>query len=257
MGCPSFLQYLTDAILLEPNTYHMCQKRLAKICCRGEMVPKRHAALVDGDAASLGLPGLGNNEAQDTVVEVSHHSILIDAAREAESAREFANGSLRDPKLLEGSLVLLDMATGALGHLSTVALFLHLLSLLVLDRCLVGVVILVLVGDGGGQSSRRVVALDPATDHDSLRIRKLNVDVLAVDARELSVKLEGGFRLAYIEAGVESAHGLALAAMAVVVRVLVDLATVVVKVVEHAEEAAEARVGAVKTAVQRHLRWCG
>ena len=149
------------------------------------------------------------------------------------------------------------MATGALGHLSIVILILRLLGPLILDSRLVKVVILALVGGGGGRSTRRVVALDPATDHDGLGISELKVDVLAVDAGELSVKLVRGLCLVDIETGAESAHGLVLATTAVVVWVLVDLATVAVKVVEEAEEAAEAGVGVVEAAVQRHLGRCG
>lgn len=42
--------------------------------------------LVDADANGLVLLGLGNSDAQDAVLEVGTHSILVDASWEVESA---------------------------------------------------------------------------------------------------------------------------------------------------------------------------
>jgi len=210
------------------------------------------------------LPSLGNSDTQDTVLQAGLNTILVDAAGEAESAGELANGTFRDPILLLRLLLLLLLLLLLSSVLGNSASFLGLLGFLILDRDLVRLAAFLLLlaafGDGtarlgpilneaGGRSARLVGALDLAMDHDGLWLGELNVDILALDARELAVQLVGVLRLADVELGVEMPRCEAALAVGGSRVGVAALAPVVVKVVEQTEERGEGGgVGGVEVA---------
>jgi hypothetical protein len=63
--------------------------------------------LLDVDLAALRSLSLRDDDAQNAVLEASLDSILIDAGRESKGAVELSNGSLRDPVLGLGRLLML------------------------------------------------------------------------------------------------------------------------------------------------------
>ncbi|ROV97667.1 hypothetical protein VSDG_04565 [Cytospora chrysosperma] len=242
------------------------------ISCAGEAgLALPISRLVDVDAAGLVLLGLGHGDAQDAVVEVGRDGLLVDAGGEAEGARELADGALRDPELLDGLLLLLlggglgggDLGGGGAGLLG-------LLGRLVLDGGLVAHVLLVgfaALGDGaahlgaaldeaGGRRARGVVALGPTRDHEGLRLGELDVDVVLLDAGELTVELVGVLRLLHVEARGEGGSG-AAGAMAGA-GLSAGLLGVLVEVIQEAEERGErglrSKVGSWE---ERHFAGCG
>lgn len=241
----------------------------------GVDVKLRCRRLVDSNAAGLMLLRLGNRDVQDTVVEAGRDSILVDTAREAESAGELANGALRDPELLLGLLVLVLVLLGVLivllgNSALLLGLVLGMLLGIILDRDLVGlVVMLAALGNSaarlgitvlkvaGRRSAGLVAALDVAGDDDGLRVGELNVDILAIDAWQLAVQLVRVLRLADVELWVEGAGADTPTLAAVGVRGTLDFAAIVVEVVEETEERGEAWVSAIEgTREERHFGWC-
>jgi len=51
----------------------------------------------NGDLASLVLLSLRNGDSEDAILHTGSNRILINANREGEATREFADGALRDP----------------------------------------------------------------------------------------------------------------------------------------------------------------
>lgn len=232
----------------------------------GRKAFKVEARLVDVDAARLVLLGLGDTDAQDTVVQVRRDTFLVDAGREAEGPRELADGALRDPKLLGGLLLLLIGGGLGLGDLGGGCLP-GLLGLLILDAGLVGVVVvLAALGDGaahlagpldeaGGRGARGVVAFGAARDDDGLGLGELDVDVVLLDSGELAVELVGVIRLLHIKAWGEGGCG---AAGALAVGLGAGLLRELLKVIQEAEEGGERGLrGEVGSREERHFVGCG
>ena len=169
------------------------------------------ARLLDGDLlASIGS-SLRHDQGQDTVFKAGLDVFLVDTRREGEGAVEFADRALADP---EARLVL------GLGHCLALALR--------------------LLGFAGLRGM--VFALRAALNHEGLRVRELNVDVLLSNAREFTVEVVGIVGLTDVEARCEGAHAGHLAtALAVSV--------VVVQETEERREVASGRHGSE----ERHL----
>lgn len=217
------------------------------------------------------LLGLGHGDAQDAIVQVGGNGLLVDAGGEAEGARELADGALRDPELLDGLLLLLLLGGGlGGGDLGGAAGLLGLLGRLVLDGGLVARVLLVglaALGDGaahlgaaldeaGGRRARGVVALGPARDHEGLRLGELDVDVVLLDAGELSVELVGVLGLLHVEARGEGGSG-AAGAMAGA-GLGAGLLGVLVEVIQEAEERGERGLRSkVGSREEGHFAGCG
>lgn len=224
---------------------------------------KRMERSVDGNALALALLGLGYGDGEDAIVQIRDDTLLVDWSREAESARELADGALRNPELFRG-LLLLRLLVGS-GDLR--ALLLGFFGLLVGDGGLVAVVIVltVAIGDGatgceafneaGGRSARGVVSLSATRDDDRLGLGELDVDVVFLDAGELTVELVAGIRLLHVEAWRKG--GQVAATVSLVAALGRDLATVVIEVVEETEERRERGLRTkVGSREQRHLG-CG
>lgn len=219
------------------------------------------------------LLGLGHGDAQDAVVEVGRDGLLVDAGGEAEGARELADGALRDPELLDGLLLLLLLLGGGLGGGDLGgggAGLLGLLGRLVLDGGLVARVVLfglAALGDGaahlgaaldeaGGRRARGVVALGPARDHEGLRLGELDVDVVLLDAGELTVELVGVLRLLHVEARGEGGSGAAGAIAGAGLGA--GLLGVLVEVIQEAEEGGKRGLRSkVGSREERHVAGCG
>lgn len=71
--------------------------------------------LVDSDASGLVLLGLGDGDAEDTILEAGAHSVLVDSGREVEGARELAERSLGEPVLGVVDRLLLGLLLGSFG----------------------------------------------------------------------------------------------------------------------------------------------
>jgi hypothetical protein len=213
--------------------------------------------LLDVDLAALRSLSLRDGNAQDTVLETSLDSILIDTRREGERAMELANRALGDPVSRLGRFLLLRhfLLVGLLSDLRVVvagvcslildgrlvlelllvlAVFELLLVLTVLDEALWALTLFadVLVAPGNGQC----VVVGP-----------FDVDVFLVDAGELAVELVAFLGFLDIELGGERADALELA---------VDVAEgLAVVLVEEAEEGSELLREAWE---ERHCCWpCG
>lgn len=210
-------------------------------------------SLVDSDASSLMLLGLGHRDAEDAVLEVGGDTLLLHACREAEAARELSNAALREPVLglinwllLVGRLILRLADSGDL--------LLGLASGLVFDSRLVGVAALLAALSNGathgvvfkmarGRRPGSVSALDAPADDHGLRFRELDVDMLLHHAWELAMELVGVGGLPDVKLGLpgrdagSSSLSLALAA------------GVGIKVVKETEERSEGGVGVVVVVV--------
>lgn len=210
--------------------------------------------LLDVNAARLVLLGLGNNNAQDTILELGRDVVLVDTSGEVETARELAEGALGEPVLGLITRLLLDLlgllVVGNFGAL--VSLGLGLILNLGVVRVLVLVVTLALANsalglgaldEASGRSAGSVCALSLAADGHGLRLSEFNVDVFLGHARELSMKLVGLASLANIELGLPVGE-----AASTGTTVLLSLTRVAIEVVEETEEGSKGSIGVVEVA---------
>ena len=205
-----------------------CAVDIIKVVCIISQPPNR--LLGDGDAARLGLLGLGHGDAQDAVLEASRDGVMLHRRREVKGARELADAALGEPVLVLGRLGLGLRLLGGGG------------GALVLDGCLVRR--LAALGDGGlvgdvldlvgRRGALGVGALGPAADRHRLRLGEFNVDRVLVHAGQLAVQLVGVVGLADVKLGLPDGGACASA-----VGLAARLAGVAVKVVEEAEERGE------------------
>lgn len=226
----------------------------------------RRRRLVDSDAADLVLLSLGDDNAQDTILEAGRDVLVLDAGGEVEGAGELADAALGEPVLgvVDGLLLLLLLgnfvvglvvvAVGALVGDVLPAGLAGLGLLLILDGGLLrgapgrlGRRLLALgdgaahsgVLEGGGGGVADVVgSLGPSPDDHGLGLGELDADILLAHARQLAMELVGVSRLADVELGSPGGDRGAAGAL-----VRLALAGVVVKVVEETEERGEGGVG--------------
>jgi len=211
------------------------------------------SSLLNVDASGLVLLGLGDNDAQDTIVEFSRDVVLINTSGEVEASRELAEAALSEPVLgLVSGLLLNLLGLLLVGDLSASLVSLGLL--LVLDGGVVGVLVFFAVLSDGASSfsaldeaSRRgagsVGALSLASDEHGLRLGELDVDIRLLHAGEFTVEFISLSSLADIEFGLPVAEAAAASAISVG-----SLARVAVEVVKETEEGSEGSVGVVEVA---------
>jgi hypothetical protein len=220
-------------------------------------------SLLNVDASRLVLLGLGDNNAQDTIVEFSRDVVLVYTSGEVEAARKLAEAALGEPVLgLVSKLLLNLLGLFLVGNLSAGLVSLGLL--LILDSGVMGAaVFLVVVGDSAsgfsaldeasGRSAGSVGAFGLAANEHSLRLGELDVNVRLLHAGEFAVKLVGLSSLADIELGLPVAKAAAASAISVG-----SLARVAVEVVKKTEERGEGGVGVVEVAGEEsHCVCCG
>jgi len=208
-------------------------------------------SLLNVDASRLVLLGLGNNNAQDTIVELGRNVVLINSSGEVEASRELAEAALCEPVLGLISRLLLNVIVLLLvGDLSAGLVGLGLL--LILDGSVVVVLVLlaalgdsalgfVALDEASGRSASSVGALSLAADEHGLRLGELDVNIRLLHAGEFTVEFVGLSGLADIELGLPVAE----AAAASAISVLSALARVAVEVVKKTEERGEGSVGGV------------
>lgn len=200
---------------------------------------RQSGRLVNSNAPALLLLSLRNSNAQDSILEIRSHSLLVDGSRKAEGPGELAHGALANPELLLGFLfLLLRVSLGDLG-----SLLLGLLGVLVLDGGLVRTVAIFAVGDRGGGAAAldeagwwcagSVGALGAARDDDGLGLGELDGDVVFLGAGNLSVEFVAGLGLLHVETRGEC--GELSRAAAVRLASGRDLVLVAVEVVEQPE----------------------
>lgn len=218
-------------------------------------------SLVDSYLARILLLDLGHADAQNTIVETGLDLLLVDRGGEVEGPLEMTKRALRDPESLGRLLLLLLLLVlVVLDHFGFAAILLVGRIVLILDRGLVGTLVVLLLlllttlGDGGflvaldvaGRGSTRGVgALGVAADHQGLRVGELDVDVVTIEAGELAVELVAVLGLVQVELGAHNAGVAATVGARSIVGTLIalDLASVVIKIAEQAEQGSEARVG--------------
>jgi hypothetical protein len=205
--------------------------------------------LVDSDAAGLLLLSLGHDHTEDTVLEVGGNSVLVDAGREVEAARELSDAAFGEPVLgLVGGLLGLLMLR--LLHDLLEAGFVRLGFGLIFDGSLVAVAVptRLALGDGtsggvvfdgatGGRASR-VGALNLAANKHGLRLGEFDVDVVLAHARKLAMELVGFTSLTNVELRLPVLE----ARSATLTAGWSALTRIVVKVIKKAEEGGERRV---------------
>jgi len=215
--------------------------------------------LVDGDASRLVLLGLGDDDAQDTILEGSRDGVLVDAGGEVEAARELAKAALSEPVLGRVGRLLLDLLLGLLNDFGALLVGLGL-SLILNCGVVRALAVVAALGDGTArgsvfnQTSRgsagSVGALGLAADEHCLGLGEFDVDVLLAHSRELAVELIGLCSLADIKLRLPVAQTTAAAILSL------SLARVAVEVVEEAEEGSEGGVGVVEVAGEEsHFVW--
>lgn len=207
-------------------------------------------SLLNVDASRLVLLGLGNNDAQDTIVELGRNVVLINSSGEVEASRELAEAALGEPVLGLISRLLLNLIVLLLvGDLSASLVGLGLL--LTLDGSVVVVLVLlttldsalgfVALDEASGRSASSVGALSLAADEHGLRLGELDVNIRLLHSGEFTVEFVGLSGLADIELGLPVAK----AAAASAISVLSSLARVAVEVIKETEERGEGSVGGV------------
>lgn len=215
------------------------------------------------------LPSLGDDNAQDTILEAGRDVLVLDAGGEVEGAGELADAALGEPVLgvVDRLLLLLLLLLGNFVVGLVVAVALGALVGDVLPAGLAGLGLLLIL-DGGllrgapGRLGRRLLALGdgaahsgvlegggggvadvvgslgPSPDDHGLGLGELDADILLAHAGQLAVELVGVSRLADVELGSPGGDRGAAGAL-----VRLALAGVVVKVVEETEERGEGGVG--------------
>lgn len=171
--------------------------------------------LLDVDLPRLWRRSLRHHNAQDTVLQASLDSILIDTGREGEAAVERSHRALANPVLVLGLMLRNLLLLRLLGYLSV---FVRGLSRLVFDR---GLVLLVLGGlkllliAVAFNSSRALTffadVLVLARDLKGVVVGPLDVDILLVNARELTVEFVSLLCLLDVKLWCEGADALELA----------------------------------------------
>lgn len=140
------------------------------------------------------------------------------------------------------------------------------LSALILNG---NIVTVALLGDGSGSSftfdeasgwsARAVVTLGAALDGESVGVSEFDMDVLLVDAGEFAVKLVAVLYLLDIKAGSECLEEGSVAMAARTLGLTIDLLSVLVKLIEEAEEGVERGGGSVgneSSWEERHVACC-
>lgn len=222
--------------------------------------------LRDGNAlAALDLLGLWNDNRQNTILHAGLDTVLVDSGWEVERPGELSNRAFRDPELLLRLLLTLLRLLIADLHLS---LLLLLLLSLVCDTGLAWLMLLALLRNSalllsltkkaGWWCALLITPLAASLDAQGLLVGKLNLDILLLDTRQLSMQFISALCLLNIELWIESLCQLAGST----VGGWCDLA-VGIKVVEEAEERGEALGGVVGGWVaevsweERHVSGCG
>lgn len=164
------------------------------------------------------LLGLGDRDAQDTILEASRDAVLVNPRGEAERAGKLANAALGEP--------VLGVVHGRAGVGARVAHNLEAILLLdagvvlishgglvrsgrgggLLDRCGSGRRLLDSSGSVGGAAGG-VCPLDLAADDEGLGLGELDAHVALVEAGQLAVELIGVGRLADVESGLPVGSG--------------------------------------------------
>jgi len=227
----------TPSIIVKFMPYGSIRDR-DRTCCR----------LLDGDLASLVLLGLGDNNVEDTVLHGRLDVLGVDADREGERSREFADAALGNPVLLLklGRFVLLiddiGMLCGSLGCENIDGV------VFVLDSCLMSGWGLITFGDrarGFGRfkvaswwRTRCVGALCTTADYQGLRICEFDFHVALLHTGKFSVEFVGPTSLLDVELGAKCLHDVATT---VVMSVVIGSAAprVGVEVVKESEERME------------------
>ena len=213
--------------------------------------------LVDSDASSLDLLGLGDDDSQDAVVKRGADSLGVNTAGEGEGSRELAEAALRHPELVLGG-----RGRGVLGGrlLDGLVAALRLVAGVVLDGDLVGLLLgftyryvttLALAVVGG------VGALDGAAYDEGLVVAELDAHAVLLNAGKLTVELVGALRLLQVELGADQRQVTGTVAMGDGVATL--LLYVSVPVVDQTEK--PAKVGLSRGVVsgrseERHCELC-
>lgn len=225
---------------------------ISALCC---VVACCHSSL-DSDASRLVLLGLGDNNAQDSVLESSRDVVLVDACGEVEAARELAKGALGEPVLgLVSGLLLTLLGVFVLGDL--IAAFVRGGFLLILDGSVVGVLVFLMfltaLSDGAlvlgtlNKGSRwcasSVGAFSLATDEHCLWLGEFDVNILLGHAGELAMELVGISGLADVELGLPLGKAGASGAV-----LSLALARVAIEVVKETEERGKGSIGVVEVA---------
>jgi hypothetical protein len=201
--------------------------------------------LLDVDLARLRSGSLGNEDAQDSVLQAGLDSILVDACRECKAAMELSDRAFRDPVLGLGGLVLLGnlLLVRLLGDLGVslrevfldgglVTKLLLLRSFAALNEALWALALLadILVTTGDGES----VVIGP-----------LDVDVLLLNTGKLSMEFIALLSLLNVELGCEGPD---------VVELAVDVAEgLAIILIEEPEDGSELLS---ETREERHCCWC-
>ena len=201
--------------------------------------------LLDVDLPRLRSLSLRDDNAQNTILQASLYSFLVDTGREGERAVELSYRALANPVLRLGRLVLL-------GNLLLVGLLCDLVGLgrIILNGRLVTNLLLV----------RVLAVLDEALwaltffadvlvatrDGQGVVVGPFNVDVLLLNTRELSVEFIALLCLLDVELGGEGPDALELA-----VEVTEGLAVVFVKQAEDGSKLLS------ESWEERHCCWCG
>jgi hypothetical protein len=193
--------------------------------------------------------------AKDSVLHRSLHLILVNTGGEGEAAGEFANAALGNPELniilgLLSGPVLLDNLGGSLSTLVLNSSLVSLVSLLAFGDGTLGWCIL---NEAGWWSTGGIAALGVAFDGQSVGVRELDVNILLLNAGKFAVEFIGILDFLDIELGSEG--------LQVTTDGAVTLATVLIEVIQHAEEGMEGGCGVggdERSWEERHLAFrCG
>lgn len=217
----------------------------------------RSSRLGDVDLARLVLFGLGNLDRENAVLHRSLDVVGVDADREGERTREFADAALTDPNLLVRFGVLL-LLLGDLGFGGSLGLVTALVISFIFDGGLMRLVLLDRAGRLGAfdeaswRCSGSVSAFGAATDDQGLGVGEFDFDILLLDAWKFAVKFVSLRKLLDIKLGREALHDVAAAAM--MTTLVSGGVSISVKVVEETEERVEGRVaGNEGSWEERHL----
>jgi len=159
--------------------------------------------LVDGDLLVGWLRGLRHDNFEDAILKASLDAVLIDARWEREAAIELANRAFANPELgLVGRSLLDFLPLSRVGNFNGSSAFNF-------GRRLIRFVFVVLPSLGYPALLLRwtglVARFDATGDGEGVAIGPLDVDVLLLNARELTVKRVSFLCLADIELRLERA----------------------------------------------------
>jgi len=184
------------------------------------------------------LLSLGDNDAKNAVLHGSLDTILVDANREAEGSREFADGALRDPVLGLGLLRFLSRFSFGnslllvFGSVFTGIFNGGLVSLvLVFAFTALGYGTAGLGTFNGWRSTGGVGALGAAADVESLIVDEFDFYILLFDAWKFTLEFVDIAEFLDIEARGECLQG-----VAAVVLTALSTAAILIEVIEQTEE---------------------